>query len=222
MQVKLLRAIQEKAIRPVGANAEQATDVRLLSATHKNLAHEVEAGRFRNDLFYRINVIDVQVPSLRERIEDVPELAEALLGRIAREEGSEKPRLDKSAITALSSYSFPGNVRELENMLERALALSNDATITAEDLQFASATPRPADPARTSEKLAAKGADGSAHRLDMEAVYGNLEGYLESVERQIISVALEETRWNRTATANLLGISFRSLRYRLKKLGLED
>ncbi len=140
MQVKLLRAIQEKAVRPVGANAEVATDVRLLSATHKNLAKEVEAGRFRNDLFYRINVIDVYVPSLRERIEDVPELAEALLQRITREDGGNPPVLEQSAIAALCGYNFPGNVRELENMLERAMALSDGAAITADDLQFSGGT----------------------------------------------------------------------------------
>ena len=224
MQVKLLRAIQEKAIRPVGANQEQATDVRLLSATHKDLANEVQAGRFRNDLYYRINVIDLYVPSLRERIEDVPELAEVLLARIARDEGNEKPKLEKSAIEALCNYSFPGNVRELENMLERALALSDGANITADDLQFSgTAAPagRPA-PDRDKPVATATATGGSPQELDLEAAYGDLEGYLESIEKQIISKALEESRWNRTATAKLLGISFRSLRYRLKKLGLED
>ena len=224
MQVKLLRAIQEKAIRPVGANAEQATDVRLLSATHKNLANEVEAGRFRNDLYYRINVIDVYVPSLRERMEDVPELAEALLKRIAREQGLARPALEKSAVSALCNYGFPGNVRELENMLERALALSDGAAITADDLQFSSAAPR-ALPTRTEAEIPARdpgNAETSPDKLDIEAAYGDLEGYLEAIEKQIISRALEESRWNRTATAKLLGISFRSLRYRLKKLGLED
>ena len=217
MQVKLLRAIQEKAIRPVGANEEQATDVRLLSATHKNLAAEVEAGRFRNDLYYRINVIDLYVPSLRERIEDLPELAETLLQRIAREEGNGGAHLEQSAISALSNYDFPGNVRELENMLERALALSDGTTITADDLQFSPMTPR---------KAVAKAGDAPDHSTaadrDIQAAYGNLEAYLEDIERQVLSKALEESRWNKTATAKLLGISFRSLRYRLKKLGLED
>jgi two-component system response regulator PilR (NtrC family) len=224
MQVKLLRAIQEKAIRPVGANEEQATDVRLLSATHKDLANEVQAGRFRNDLYYRINVIDLYVPSLRERIEDVPELAEVLLARIARDEGEEKPRLEKSAIDALCNYSFPGNVRELENMLERALALSEGANITADDLQFSGNAAPTSRPAPNTDKTVATAAvaGGSPRELDLEAAYGDLEGYLESIEKQIISKALEESRWNRTATAKLLGISFRSLRYRLKKLGLED
>ncbi|MCB1696039.1 MAG: sigma-54-dependent Fis family transcriptional regulator [Halioglobus sp.] len=225
MQVKLLRAIQEKAIRPVGASSEQATDVRLLSATHKNLTAEVEAGRFRNDLFYRINVIDVYVPSLRERIEDVPELAQALLKRIAREEGNDIPRLEKSAIAALCNYTFPGNVRELENMLERALALSDGNTITADDLQFSSAAPARSASSRAPAAVRAAGGEEpgeSSGFPDLDAAYGNLEGYLESIEKHILGKALEETRWNRTATAKLLGISFRSLRYRLKKLGLED
>jgi two-component system response regulator PilR (NtrC family) len=222
MQVKLLRAIQEKAIRPVGANEEQATDVRLLSATHKNLVSEVEAGRFRNDLYYRINVIDVYVPCLRERKEDIPELAEALLQRIAREESSEEPTLDKSAISALSGYDFPGNVRELENMLERALALSDGATITVDDLQFSS-TPARSVAALSSNEESKEGAREEAPtHLDFGSAHGDLEGYLESIEKDIIGKALEESRWNRTATAKLLGISFRSLRYRLKKLGLED
>jgi len=207
----------------VGANEEQATDVRLLSATHKNLVSEVEAGRFRNDLFYRINVIDVYVPCLRERKEDIPELAEALLHRIAREEGSDKPALDKSAIAALCGYDFPGNVRELENMLERALALSDGATITADDLQFSN-TPARSVATPSSREVSKEGADSTIPltHLDIESARGDLEGYLEAIEKEIIGKALEESRWNRTATAKLLGISFRSLRYRLKKLGLED
>jgi two-component system response regulator PilR (NtrC family) len=221
MQVKLLRAIQEKTIRPVGASAEQATDIRLLSATHKNLAAEVEAGRFRNDLYYRINVIDLKVPSLRERMEDLPELATALLKRIARDEGTERAELAPSAMEALGKYNFPGNVRELENMLERALALSDGNQITADDLQFSAAAP--AQPAPEPAGVASgQTRAGAPPALDMEAAYGDLEGFLANIEREVLSRALEETRWNRTATARLLGISFRSLRYRLKKLGLED
>ena len=221
MQVKLLRAIQEKAIRPVGANAEQATDIRLLSATHKNLAAEVEAGRFRNDLYYRINVIDLKVPSLRERMEDLPELANALLKRIAREEGNERAELDPAAMEALGKYNFPGNARELENMLERALALSDGNRITVDDLQFSAAAPSQPAPERD-RPAAGQTRPGGHPALDMEAAYGDLEGFLANIEREVLSQALEETRWNRTATAKLLGISFRSLRYRLKKLGLED
>lgn len=216
MQVKLLRAIQEKAVRPVGANEEQNTDIRLLSATHKDLAKEVEAGRFREDLYYRINVIDVLVPSLRQRLQDIPALTETILQRIASAEGRDKTHLDDSALKALSEYSFPGNVRELENMLERALALSDGAHITVADLQFASAV---AQPAVAPQRPAA---EADIPRPSTTSAYGDLEGYLEDIERQIISSALEECRWNKTATAKKLGISFRSLRYRLKKLGLED
>jgi two-component system response regulator PilR (NtrC family) len=216
MQVKLLRAIQEKAVRPVGASSEQATDIRLLSATHKDLATEVDAGRFRNDLYYRINVIDVHVPSLRERIEDLPELAEAILKRLAAEGNNSNIRLHKSAVKALCTYDFPGNVRELENILERALALSSGETITADDLYFSKMAPR--SPATRSRSTDEPGAQPWA----APEAYGDLEGYLDDIERQIISTALEESRWNKTATAKLLGISFRSLRYRLKKLNLEE
>ncbi|MDG1389374.1 MAG: sigma-54 dependent transcriptional regulator [Halioglobus sp.] len=216
MQVKLLRAIQEKAVRPVGSNEETATDVRLLSATHKDLVAEIDAGRFRNDLFYRINVIDLHVPSLRERAEDLPQLARTILERIASEQEEEKLRLDDSAIEALSNYSFPGNVRELENILERALALSDGDLITAEDLQFSSMSSRnPTTRARESDK------EGK-HTWSEEEAYGDIEGYLDEIEKQILSKALEDSRWNKTATAKLLGISFRSLRYRLKKLGLDE
>jgi two-component system response regulator PilR (NtrC family) len=216
MQVKLLRAIQEKSVRPVGASEEQSTDIRLLSATHKDLAKEVEAGRFRNDLYYRINVIDVHVPSLRDRLEDLPALATAILQRIAANEGNHKARLDDSVVDALRGYSFPGNVRELENILERALALSDGESISADDLQFSSNAPRSA----VAIKQEREQTTGAA--IAAQDAYGDLEGYLDDIERQIISTALEESRWNKTATAKLLGISFRSLRYRLKKLGLED
>jgi two-component system response regulator PilR (NtrC family) len=214
MQVKLLRAIQEKAVRPVGASAEQKTDIRLLSATHKDLAKEVEAGRFRQDLYYRINVIDVRVPSLRERLEDLPELTAAILRRISPD--GTAARLDKSALGALGEYSFPGNVRELENMLERALALSQGEKITAEDLQVSTL-----QPSATSEK-ADTAVERTQNGRSVREAFGDLEGYLEDLEREIISAALEECRWNKTATAKLLGITFRSLRYRQKKLGLDD
>ena len=215
MQVKLLRAIQEKSVRPVGAQEEQPTDIRLLSATHKDLAAEVAAGRFRNDLYYRINVIDVHVPELRERLDDLPELATSILQRIASEEGNQKAHLDKSAIDALCQYHFPGNVRELENILERAFALSDGENITAQDLQFSSTAPQAPTP-HTNDS--ANGGGG----MRVQEAYGDMEGYLEDIERQILSTALAECRWNKTATAKLLGISFRSLRYRLKKLGLDE
>ncbi len=216
MQVKLLRAIQEKTVRPVGASDEQRTDIRLLSATHKTLATEVDAGRFRQDLYYRINVIDVRVPSLRERLEDLPALTSNILKRISAGDGKAVARLDKSALKALSDHTFPGNVRELENMLERALALSDGQRITADDLQF-STTVSGVPPVPGAERVERRNPASAAREA-----FGDLEGYLENLEREIISAALEECRWNKTATAKLLGISFRSLRYRQKKLALED
>jgi two-component system response regulator PilR (NtrC family) len=217
MQVKLLRAIQEKSVRPVGASEEQSTDIRLLSATHKDLAKEVEAGRFRQDLFYRINVIDVRVPSLRERAEDIPELATALLKRICERHGEGEVTLDKSALKVLAEYGFPGNVRELENILERTLALAEDHTITAGDLEFSSSTPGTRPVVKEEEPEAPPGPG-----VSLEEARGDLEGFLENIEREVISAALEECRWNKTAAAKMLGISFRSLRYRQKKLGLEE
>ena len=216
MQVKLLRAIQEKTIRPVGASEEQHTDIRLLSATHKDLANEVEIGNFRQDLYYRINVIDVRVPSLRERLEDVPALTKNILTRIGTEHGTAEARLENSAVNALNNYTFPGNVRELENILERALALSEGDSITADDLQFSSATIR--DSASSQDENSER--SNKAH--ESHDAYGDLEGYLEDIEREMISRALEQCRWNKTETAKMLGISFRSLRYRQKKLGLDN
>lgn len=216
MQVKLLRAIQEKTVRPVGANEEQHTDIRLLSATHKNLAHEVETGKFRQDLYYRINVIDLRVPSLRERLEDVPALTKNILNRIGAEHGTTEAHLERSAVTALSNYTFPGNVRELENILERALALSDGDSITADDLQFSNTMKR--DPASSQNE----NPERTANMFESQDAYGDLEGYLEDIEREMICRALEKCRWNKTATAKMLGISFRSLRYRQKKLGLDN
>jgi two-component system response regulator PilR (NtrC family) len=212
MQVKLLRAIQEKRIRPVGANEEVPTDVRLLSATHKSLAAEVEAGRFREDLFFRINVIELRVPGLRERRDDIPALVELLTARIAEENQSAVPTIAADAVERLKSYRFPGNVRELENMLERAMALSEGDTITAEDLQLGSIQ----SPAK------ARGEEPASSGSLLARVAGDLDGYLEDIERAVLTEALEAQRWNRTETAKSLGVSFRSLRYRLKKLGLDD
>ncbi|MEM1404548.1 MAG: sigma-54 dependent transcriptional regulator [Pseudomonadota bacterium] len=212
MQVKLLRAIQEKKVRPVGASDEVETDVRLLSATHKSLADEVEAGRFREDLYFRINVIELSVPSLRERVEDIPALASALLTRIGDRNQIDSPALTDAALEAMAAYTFPGNVRELENMLERACALCDGAAISAEDLRIGSVA-RPAATVVETPKSAGHG---------LEQVSGDLDGYLEDIERGILSEALEQHRWNRTETAQALGISFRSLRYRMKKLALDD
>ncbi len=206
LQVKLLRAFQEKAVRAVGGQQELAVDVRILSATHKDLAAEVAAGRFRQDLYYRLNVIELDVPPLRERREDIPLLAERALARLAAECGLEPARLAAEALEKLKNYRFPGNVRELENMLERAYTLCEDDTIQAADLRLGDA---PAAGAATD------GAGGQLAQID------DLEDFLENIERQAIMQALEETRWNRTAAAQRLGLSFRSMRYRLKKLGID-
>ena len=200
MQVKLLRAIQEKAVRPIGAQKEVKIDVRILSATHKDLGELVQRNAFRQDLYYRINVIELHVPSLREHPEDIPLLAGSILRRLGGQWGHDTPQLDPTAIQALSGYPFPGNVRELENILERAMTLCDGNVIRAEDLQL----PQPS------------GDTGAA-----TAAGEPLPEYLGEIEREAILQALEETHWNRTAAARKLGITFRALRYRLKKLGIE-
>jgi two-component system response regulator PilR (NtrC family) len=203
MQVKLLRAIQEKAVRAVGGQQESVVDVRILCATHKDLAGEVSAERFRQDLYYRLNVIELHVSALRERREDIAMLAESMLKRLAEGSGLSAARLDDDALEKLKSYRFPGNVRELENMLERAYTLCEDDRISASDLRLTDAC----GPSENGEI--------SLAQID------NLEDHLEDIERKLIMQALEETRWNRTAAAQRLGLSFRSMRYRLKKLGID-
>jgi two-component system response regulator PilR (NtrC family) len=218
MQVKLLRAIQEKAVRPIGGRDEIPVDVRILSATHKNLAALVEQGLFRQDLFYRINVIELRVPPLRERRGDVPRLADFILRQLATEAGGAPGRLRPEALAALEAYHFPGNVRELENILERAMAMCEGDTIEADDLMLPQrvSAPMPAAgntdvpaPVTAPAARAAAGADGS------------LEDYISNIERDTIVKALEESRYNKTATAKKLGITFRALRYKLKKLGID-
>jgi two-component system, NtrC family, response regulator PilR len=201
LQVKLLRAIQEKKIRPVGEQIEIPVDIRLLSATHRNLADMVKAGVFRQDLYYRINVIDLVLPPLRERPEDVPLLTEHVLMKL---NGDKKPSLSSSALAALQQYRFPGNVRELENILERALALYDGNTIEADDLNL---------------PLVAR---ADAEQPDYDPAKESLEDYLDAIERKAITTALEENKWNKTAAAKQLGLTFRSFRYRLKKLNMED
>lgn len=209
MQVKLLRAIQEKAIRPVGSTKEVHVNVRIISATHKDLSAEVAAGRFRQDLFYRINVIQLRVPPLRERGDDIRLLAEHCLQQLAKDWGAALPRLSNAALTALMTYSFPGNVRELQNILERAMTLSDGQTIEPDHLQL----PESHAPSVLAT-LPSLSEDGD--------VPASLEDYLLEIEKRAILKALEETRWNRTAAAKKLGMTFRSLRYRLKKMGLDD
>jgi len=203
MQVKLLRAIQEKAVRSVGGQQEEVVDVRILCATHKDLDAEVASERFRQDLYYRLNVIELRVPPLRERRDDIEPLASHVLMRLAADTGQPAAKLHPHALDALKSYRFPGNVRELENMLERAHTLCENKQIEASDLRLAEGN------------CAAEGG-----LLDLTQI-DNLEAYLENVERQLILQALEETRWNRTAAAQRLNLSFRSMRYRLKKFGLD-
>jgi two-component system, NtrC family, response regulator PilR len=213
MQVKLLRAIQEKSVRPVGAASEIPVDVRLLSATHKDLAQLVADGRFRHDLYYRINVIELRVPPLRERRGDLPQLAGSVLQRLAASHGRPAPTLAQSALDALSQYAFPGNVRELENILERALALAEGDSISATDLRL------PAPPPPRSADVAPSPAPEAV--IDLEANGTALPSYIEHLERAAIQKALDENRWNKTKTAAQLGITFRALRYKLKKLGME-
>ncbi|MDP9083235.1 MAG: sigma-54 dependent transcriptional regulator [Pseudomonadota bacterium] len=202
MQVKLLRVMQEKAVRSIGEQLEVGVDVRILSATHKNLSRLVAEGKFREDLFYRVNVIELRVPSLRERPEDVAELAEAVLRRLARRMKIAPPILSKEALTALETYGFPGNVRELENILERAITLSSRGEISAGDIQL-----------RLSH--------GGSPTATNNPSEGPLGDHLEDIERDAIVKALEQTRYNKTAAAKVLGMSFRALRYRIKKLGIE-
>lgn len=216
MQVKLLRAIQEKSVRPVGAANEIPVDARILSATHKDLATLVEEGRFRHDLYYRINVIELRVPPLRERSGDLPQLASAILTRLSREQGRNAPLLTASALDALDAYTFPGNVRELENILERALAMSEGERIEVDDLHLPASGPRQGISTSTIQAntlATAEIADGDSNAA--------LPSYMEQLERAAIQKALEENRWNKTKTAAQLGITFRALRYKLKKLGME-
>ena len=220
-QVKLLRVVQEKAIRPVGSEMEVPVDVRLISATHKRLNQEVAAGRFRDDLFYRINVIGIEVPALRERLEDIPELSEHLLRKIAEDNGDEIKTLSSEAMQKLCRSDFPGNIRQLENTLARAATMTENAVIAVDDLDELSITRTPPASAPSAENHSPE--DGSRDsKTSLSAVAGDLEGHMESIEREILQKAMTEYRWNKTAAAKALGVSFRSLRYRLKKLGLDD
>ena len=243
MQSKLLRAIQERAVRAVGATAEQTMNVRIVIATHKDLATEVQAGRFRQDLFYRLNVIDIKVPPLRDRLVDLPAIADALLARLAREAGvSPAPRLASDARALLARYAFPGNVRELENLLHRAVALSEGETIRPHDLALPEAllADAPADPQATAiaavvvdhagadlTVVEAMGASGIAPAAAtppaaQEPVPEDLAHYLDEVERTILVRALERQNFNRTAAGASLGLSLRQMRYRMARLGITE
>ncbi len=201
MQVKLLRAIQEKRVRKVGATQEEPVDVRIVCATHQRLGELVAAGRFRQDLFYRLNVIELPMPPLRECREDIATLASIIIGRLARQSGAAVPRLSADALEELLDYDFPGNVRELENILERALALSPGEEIGPDDLRLAPA---------------------AAPAAEADVAAGPLPDYLDQVERERILEALGKTGFNRTAAAKLLGVTFRQLRYRMQRLAIRE
>ncbi len=243
MQVKLLRAIQERRVRKIGATAEEPVDVRIISATHKNLEKLVEQGLFRQDLFYRLNVIELRLAPLRERLDDLEELVDAILSRLGSSE--HKAVLAPGVLDVLKGYSFPGNVRELENILERALAFSNDGVISAEDLALKggslpppAAAPAPLPSAAPAAQEAPETPAADAQQPGAETVQpeaptmpplpvldilpSNLPAYLEAVEREIITRALMQTNYNRTQAAQLLGISFRQLRYQMQKLNIQD
>jgi two-component system response regulator PilR (NtrC family) len=201
MQVKLLRAIQEKRVRKVGSASEDAVDVRIVCATHQRLKALVDEGRFRQDLFFRLNVIELRMPGLRECRDDIPLLARNILGRLATAAGVSVPSLTPAALRALAAYAFPGNVRELENILERSLALLTTDAIDVSDLNLA--PPQSAELPLSGDQLP-------------------LQDYLDRVEKQAILNALQQTRFNRTAAAKVLGVTFRSLRYRMERLGLNE
>jgi len=227
MQVKLLRAIQERRVRKIGATAEEPVDVRIVSATHQDLARCVEMGRFRQDLFYRLNVIELALPPLRERLDDLPVLTEAILARLSG--SGPQATLGPGVLDALRGYSFPGNVRELENVLERALAFANDGVIHVEDLALKGAkladAPVRVDPVVV-EPAPPPVVEPPPTDLpplpDLTVLPTNLPEYLERVEREIIVRALAQTQYNRTQAAQLLGISFRQLRYQMQKLNIKE
>src|SRR6187431_969509 len=221
MQVKLLRVIQEKTVRPIGEQREAPIDVRILSATHKNLAELVAQSKFREDLFYGINVIELRVPPLRERAEDIPDLADGIVRRLSRRLGIEAPTVTPAALDVLQNFPFPGNVRELENVLERALALCNNGRIEVGDLQLrAVARAENAQPS-TMAISAMRNASVTSNTGEEHRPPAALGDQLEDVERAAIVKALEAARYNKTAAAKALGMTFRALRYRIKKLGIE-
>jgi two-component system response regulator PilR (NtrC family) len=231
MQVKLLRAIQERRVRKVGATSEEAVDVRLISATHQNLGEWVEKGKFRQDLYYRLNVIELHLPALRERKSDIGLLSEAILARLA--EPGQTVRLAPAALDALCSHAFPGNVRELENILERALAFANGGTIEPADLALKGSAQQPQPEAQRWQGADTRAAPQQPQPQSQpqpqpqlpsagDDLPDSLPDYLEGVERDIICRALARTQYNRTQAAELLGISFRQLRYRMQRLAIHD
>jgi two-component system response regulator PilR (NtrC family) len=230
MQSKLLRVIQERAVRPIGAVSESPVNVRIVSATHRDLGEEVHAGRFRQDLYYRLNVIQIRLPPLRERVADLPDICNAVLLRIASDAGvAPVPAMAPDALSRLSGYAFPGNVRELENLLHRALAMSGSDVIQADDLGLADAGPGDAELALAAAVAGDTAATAPPHAAVVSAVPSmptaaplpiDLEAYLDSVERDILLRALERHRYNRTAAGASMGLSLRQMRYRMARLGV--
>lgn len=208
MQVKLLRAIQEKKVRKLGSTQEEYVDVRIISATHQKLTERIDDGRFRQDLYYRLNVIELKMPALREMQDDIPLIANTILARLCEASGRTKCNLSKSALEALMQYDYPGNVRELENILERTLALCSDVEIGKEGLQL--------------ESFEASSQDEPVAQSETSNIGLPLQDYLDQLEKESIVEALEKTKYNRTAAAKLLGITVRSMRYRIERLGLKD
>jgi len=200
MQVKLLRAIQEKRVRKVGATSEEPVDVRIISATHNDLAERMQQGKFRQDLYYRLNVIQIQMPALRELREDIAAIAQQMLDRLR---DGVSAQFSDEALLALQNYDFPGNVRELENIIERALALSSGGVITAQDMQLSPEQSQQCDSCGPNEKCP-------------------LPDYLDRIEKEALLEALQQTGFNRTAAAKLLGLTFRTMRYRMERLGIKN
>lgn len=208
MQVKLLRAIQEKRVRKLGSTQEENVDVRIISATHQKLTKRIEDGRFRQDLYYRLNVIELKMPALREMQGDISLIADAILARLCDANGGTRCNLSKSALDSLVHYDFPGNVRELENILERTLALCSDVEIDKDGLQL--------------EPFEASSEDTLVAQSEVSNIGLPLQDYLDRLEKESIAGALEKTKYKRTAAAKLLGITVRSMRYRIERLGLND
>jgi two-component system response regulator PilR (NtrC family) len=208
MQVKLLRAIQEKRVRKLGSTQEENVDVRIISATHQKLTERIEDGRFRQDLYYRLNVIELKMPALREMQGDISLIADAILARLCDANGGKRCNLSKSALDSLIHYDFPGNVRELENILERTLALCSDVEIDKDGLQL--------------ESFEASSEDTLVAQSEVSNIGLPLQDYLDRLEKESIVGALEKTKYNRTTAAKLLGITVRSMRYRIERLGLND
>ncbi len=231
MQSKLLRAIQERCVRPVGGTQEEPVDVRIVSATHKNLAREVQEGRFRQDLYYRLNVIEIDIPPLRERREDMPELCETLLARIAQESGLTAPHLSPAALARLAAQPLPGNVRELENLLHRAVALSEGDELDLDACLPAAADAAPTAPGTLPPPMAEGASPTNPGALETDSLPASLtpadelpadlQGHLDRQEREILVKALQETGYNRTAAAAKLGLSLRQIRYRIARLNIE-